>query len=48
MHYRLSINKRFQLAASKVESIVEGKLDYLINNGALISRISAFKSLADL
>ncbi|KAL8790507.1 MAG: hypothetical protein Q9195_006338 [Heterodermia aff. obscurata] len=34
-------------AASKVESIVGGKLDYLINNGALLSQISAFKSLAD-
>ena len=40
--------KLFQSAASKVESIVGGKLDYLINNGALVSKISAFKSLADL
>ncbi|CAF9936945.1 MAG: hypothetical protein HETSPECPRED_010508 [Heterodermia speciosa] len=34
-------------AATKVESIVGGKLDYLINNGAFISQLSAFKSLAD-
>ncbi|KAL8921385.1 MAG: hypothetical protein Q9172_004049 [Xanthocarpia lactea] len=34
-------------AASKTEALTGGKLDYLINNAAYISMISAFKTLGD-
>ena len=45
---RSDTNVREQRAAERVKALTGGSLDYLINNAALVSETSRFKTLGDL
>jgi NAD(P)-dependent dehydrogenase (short-subunit alcohol dehydrogenase family) len=46
--WRSSLTDSFQNAAETVKKITGGSLDYLINNAAVVSHISGYKTFEDL